>query len=203
MSSVFKKILKRIAPKPEKLTPKFVKKSEILTKLSHSNIVYRSIYQNRSIATAPKWSDTRDMRARLRAEHELSTTPGSKTSSKIYQRDQMPEGPERDALTAEINAYTLKRGHVGIVVGAAAVGGAAGTAIGAGGGALAKSDVAGIVKDAEGMVPYEYERISDPTEIYSGDTGSQTAKKPVPATAGNSNAGLWLMGGLVLLKILL
>ena len=165
MSSTFKKILKRTAPNPKKLTPQFVKKSETLTKLSHSNIVYRSIYQNRSIATAPKWSDTRDMRARLRAEHELSTTPGSKTSSKIYHRDQMPEGPERDALTAEINAATLKRGHVGIVVGSAVVGGAAGTAMGAAGGTLAKSDIAGIQKDAAALTPYEYVRISDPTEM--------------------------------------
>jgi len=204
MSSAFKKILKKMAPNPAKLTPQFVKKSRVLSNASHANLAYRAVYQNYSIASAPKWSDTTAMRQSLRQEHELSTTPYSSTSKDIYERNQLPAGAERDYLTDSINADTLKRGHVGIAVGAAAVGGAAGTAIGAGGSAVAKSDIAGIQKDQASKMPYEYERIVDPAELYAGDTGSQSemaARKPAPA--GNSNAGLWLMGGLLLLKVLL
>lgn len=196
MSSTFKKILKRTAPKSAKLTPQFVKKSKFLSNTAHANIVYKSVYLNERIATAPKWSDTKAMRAAVREEHELSTSPQSKTSNWIYERNQMVAGPERDALTAKINASTLQRGTLGIaalgaVTGYAAVGSAAA-------GAAARSGV-----DDLPMEPYEYSRITDPEELYSGDVGSQTAKAKTTPASGGSNAGLWLMGGLLLLKVLL
>jgi len=134
MASSFKKLVKRLAPSPKKLTPEFVKKSETLTKLSNASIAHRSIRQNSSIAKAPNWGDTKAMRANLREQHELQTTPGSKTSSMIRQRDALPaDDPERARLTAQINASTLQRGKLGIAVGGTVVGGVAGKAITTGG----------------------------------------------------------------------
>lgn len=120
--SSFKKLLKRAAPSSKKLTPQFVKDSKILSKSAHANLAYRAIYQNERIAKAPDWKDTEYMRTQLREEHELSTTPGSKTSNKIYERDRTPYGPERDRLTAEINEATRRRGITGATFGLAFLG---------------------------------------------------------------------------------
>lgn len=140
MAKGFKKLLKRAAPSPKKLTPKFVAKNEKLSNAASANLVFRGIRQNSSIAKGD-WKNTKQMRASLREQHELSTSPHSKTSKQIYQRNQLPEGdPERDRLTAQINASTLRRGRVGIAVGGTVVGGAAGAAIKAGGAAATREN---------------------------------------------------------------
>jgi hypothetical protein len=137
--SGLKKLLKRSAPSPKKLTPKFVANSKLLSNGAHANLAFRAVYQNSSIAKAPDWGDTKAMRQNLRAEHELSTSPSSRTSDKIFRRDQLArstnpdEIAERERLTAEINAATLNRGKIGIAIGGTVVGGAAGSAIKAGG----------------------------------------------------------------------
>src|SRR4030065_528278 len=140
MAKGFKKFIKRLAPSPKKLTPKFVQKSEVLTKLSSASIAHRSIRQNSSIARAKDWGDTKAMRANLREQHELQTSPSSRTSEQIRVRDKMAQGEERARLTAQINAATLSRGKVGIAVGGTVVGGVAGQAITKGGAIITREN---------------------------------------------------------------
>lgn len=137
-----KKWLKKITPRTDKLTPQFVKKSETLSNLSNANIAFSNMKFAEKVADAPSLKP-KDIRPLLREKHELNTTPGSKTSKLIYRRDQLAEGdPERDRLTAQINAATLRRGKVGIAVGGTVVGGAAGAAIKAGGSAVTRENPA-------------------------------------------------------------
>jgi len=135
-----KKLLKKVTPRTDKLTPQFVKKSETLSNLSNANIAFSNMKFAEKVADAPSLKP-KDIRPLLREKHELNTTPGSKTSKLIYRRDQLPEGdPERERLTAQINAATLRRGKVGIAVGGTVVGGAAGAAIKAGGSAATREN---------------------------------------------------------------
>lgn len=133
-----KKWLKKITPNPKKFTPEFVKKSETLTKLSNANLA-QHIVQTQSAVSKADSLKPKDIRPILREQHELLTTPFSKTSAMIIERNNLPhDDPERARLTAQINAKTLHRGKVGIAVGGTVVGGVAGTAIAKGGDALTR-----------------------------------------------------------------
>lgn len=135
-----KKLLKKITPNTDKLTPQFVKKSETLTNLSSANIAFSNMQFADKVASAPSLKP-KDIRPLLREKHELNTTPFGKTSKLIYRRDQLDPGdPERERLTAQINASTLRRGKVGIAVGGTVVGGVGGKAISAVGGAATREN---------------------------------------------------------------
>lgn len=95
-------------------------------------------------------------REALRRHHERTTSPGSQTNRDSYKADQLiylgktPEQrAEGERIRREVNASTLKRGMIGIAVGATVVGGAAGAAIGAGGKAAGASGVKSLVDDAQ------------------------------------------------------
>ena len=133
-----KKWLKKITPNPKKFTPQFVKKSETLTKLSNLNIA-QHIVQTQSAVSKAESLKPKDIRPILREQHELFTTPFSKTSAMILERNRLAaDDPERARLTAQINAKTLHRGKLGIAVAGTVVGGVAGTAIAKGGDALTR-----------------------------------------------------------------
>ena len=199
MASKFRKFLKRSAPSPKKLTPQFVAKSETLTKLGSASIMQRAVKQNSSIAKAESWSDTKAMRENLRAQHETQTTPGSRTSDKIRKRDRMPPGAERDLLTEDINKETLKRGHVGIAVGAMAVGGTGGALIGAGGKALRAGDAAAAVRDnpAPGDAPFSsVDTWPDPSDL--PDVSQQIYRqRPIGAPISQQRRQPGLVSGLL------
>lgn len=133
-----KKWLKKITPNPKKFTPQFVKKSETLTKLSQANIAQHIVQTQSAVAKADSLAP-KDIRPILREQHELLTTPFSKTSAMILERNNLPhDDPERARLTAQINAKTLNRGKLGIAVAGTVVGGVAGTAISKGGDILTR-----------------------------------------------------------------
>ena len=133
-----KKWLKKITPNPKKFTPQFVKKSETLTKLSQANIAQHIVQTQSAVAKADSLAP-KDIRPILREQHELLTTPFSKTSAMILERNNLPhDDPERARLTAQINAKTLHRGKLGIAVAGTVVGGVAGTAISKGGDILTR-----------------------------------------------------------------
>ena len=199
MASKFRKFLKRSAPSIKKLEPQFVAKNKTLTKLASASIMRRAITQNQSIAKAPDWSDTKSMRENLRAQHETQTTPFSRTSDKIRRRDRMPPGAERDLLTEDINKETLKRGHVGIAVGAVAVGGAGGAAIGAGGKAIRAGDAAAAVRDnpAPGDAPFSsVDTWPDPSDL--PDVSQQIYRqRPIGAPISQQRRQPGLISGLL------
>lgn len=133
-----KKWLKKITPSPKKFTPGFVKKSETLTKLSQANLAQNMLQTQSAVSKAGSLAP-KDVRPILREQHELLTTPFSKTSAMILERNSLPtDDPERERLTAQINASTLRRGKVGIAVGGTVVGGVAGAAITKGGDVLTR-----------------------------------------------------------------
>lgn len=135
-----KKLLKKLTPSPQKFTPQFVKESETLTKLSQANLAQHVLQTQSAVARADSLAP-KDVRPILREQHELFTTPFSKTSAMIIERNNLPmDDPERARLTAQINAKTLQRGKVGIAVGGTVVGGVGGAAIGKGGAILTREN---------------------------------------------------------------